>query len=436
MGAYLSTPITDKDTSDGVSASTHWGISSMQGWRRTMEDAHLATTHEEEGTEIGIFGVFDGHGGGEVAKFCSAHLAEELCQLESFQQGNVGEGLIQAFHRMDEMLRLPEFSQELEGYRGAGKGEGSGNGNNGGSGGGGSAPPPPSGVSSRQSTGASGSSEPGKDGPSAEQQQTLDVMKRILEIKRMVTEGASGNSSSGASPGGSRPGAPGGRVSSSSGRGEGDEGKFVKPASGGEGEPVGEQCGQVGCTAVVAVLKGGELYVANAGDSRAVLGRGAQAVALSVDHKPASTTEKNRITNAGGFVSEVGGVTRVNGNLNLSRAIGDLRYKGNSDVQRDAQIITAQPDVRRVSITPEDRFFLLACDGVWDVMSNQQAVDFVNERLDQGMSVGVICEEMLDHCLAKNPKEARGIGCDNMTAQVVVFRKSAAPAAPEASAKG
>lgn len=63
---------------------------------------------------------------------------------------------------------------------------------------------------------------------------------------------------------------------------------------------------QVGCTAVVAVLKGGELYVANAGDSRAVLGRGAQAVALSVDHKPASTTEKNRITNAGGFVSEVG----------------------------------------------------------------------------------------------------------------------------------
>lgn len=85
----------------------------------------------------------------------------------------------------------------------------------------------------------------GKDGPSAEQQQTLDVMKRILEIKRMVTEGASGNSSSGASPGGSRPGAPGGRVSSSSGRGEGDEGKFVKPASGGEGEPVGEQCGQV-----------------------------------------------------------------------------------------------------------------------------------------------------------------------------------------------
>ena len=62
---------------------------------------------------------------------------------------------------------------------------------------------------------------------------------------------------------------------------------------------------QVGCTAVVAVLKAGELFVANAGDSRAVLGRGDEAVALSADHKPASASEKERITNAGGFVSEV-----------------------------------------------------------------------------------------------------------------------------------
>jgi protein phosphatase 1G len=62
---------------------------------------------------------------------------------------------------------------------------------------------------------------------------------------------------------------------------------------------------QAGCTAVVAVLKGRDLYVANAGDSRAVLCRGGAAVALSVDHKPASDGERTRITTAGGFVSEV-----------------------------------------------------------------------------------------------------------------------------------
>ena len=68
---------------------------------------------------------------------------------------------------------------------------------------------------------------------------------------------------------------------------------------------------QAGCTAVVAVVKGSELWVANAGDSRAVLCRGGQALALSEDHKPQSETERNRITAAGGFVSDVGGVSRL-----------------------------------------------------------------------------------------------------------------------------
>ena len=52
-----------------------------------------------------------------------------------------------------------------------------------------------------------------------------------------------------------------------------------------------------------------------------------------------------------------------------------------------------------------------------------QAVDFVNKRLDAGMAAGAICVELLDSCLAKNPKEARGIGCDNMTASVIVFKQ-------------
>lgn len=60
----------------------------------------------------------------------------------------------------------------------------------------------------------------------------------------------------------------------------------------------------------MAVLKGAELWVANAGDSRAVLCRGGQALALSEDHKPQSENERNRITAAGGFVSDVGGVSR------------------------------------------------------------------------------------------------------------------------------
>jgi serine/threonine protein phosphatase PrpC len=178
---------------------------------------------------------------------------------------------------------------------------------------------------------------------------------------------------------------------------------------------------QAGCTAVVAVVKDGQLFVANAGDSRAVLCRNGQAIALSEDHKPAAETERNRIMAAGGFLSDIGGVTRVNGNLNLSRAIGDLKYKGNLGLPAAEQIITAQPDVKKVTIQPDDEFFVLACDGVWDVCSNAEVVSFVKQRLTPTANLDHIAAELLDKCLASNPRDTRGIGCDNMTATIVRF---------------
>ena len=98
-----------------------------------------------------------------------------------------------------------------------------------------------------------------------------------------------------------------------------------------------------GCTAVVAVLIGTKLTVANAGDSRAVLCRaGGRAEPLSFDHKPLQEREMQRITRAGGFVNQFG---RVNGNLNLSRSIGDLKYKQVPGIPPAAQMITAEPDI-------------------------------------------------------------------------------------------
>ena len=81
-------------------------------------------------------------------------------------------------------------------------------------------------------------------------------------------------------------------------------------------------CG-AGCTSTVAVIFKNQLYVGNAGDSRCVLSRGGQAIAMSTDHKPDLEWEKERIKKAGGEVFD----GRVNGNLNLSRSLGDLEYK-------------------------------------------------------------------------------------------------------------
>ncbi len=103
MGAYLSAPITDKEVFEGDGPTVVYGGSSMQGWRRTMEDAHLAEAQLPTDPTTAIFGVFDGHGGSEVAKFCQRYLVEEFVRIQEGE--TVEEALIKVFHRMDDMLR-------------------------------------------------------------------------------------------------------------------------------------------------------------------------------------------------------------------------------------------------------------------------------------------------------------------------------------------
>ncbi|XP_054738134.1 probable protein phosphatase CG10417 isoform X1 [Anastrepha obliqua] len=173
-----------------------------------------------------------------------------------------------------------------------------------------------------------------------------------------------------------------------------------------------------GCTAVVALLNGRDLYVANAGDSRCVVCRNGKAIDMSLDHKPEDEEESARIIKAGGRVTLDG---RVNGGLNLSRAIGDHAYKMNLELSAEDQMISALPDVRKLIITPEDEFMVLACDGIWNYLSSEEVVDFIRQRLkDDSKKISQICEELFDTCLAPNTI-GDGTGCDNMTAVIVRF---------------
>ncbi|CAN0473764.1 unnamed protein product [Ectocarpus sp. 12 AP-2014] len=133
-----------------------------------------------------------------------------------------------------------------------------------------------------------------------------------------------------------------------------------------------------------------------------------------------SVTEKRRIEGAGGFVNAAG---RVNGNLNLSRSIGDLKYKANKELPPADQMITAEPDLKSVEVTDEDRFMILACDGVWDCMTSQECVDFVGARVGK-MSLSKVCEEVMDACISDDPRRTTGIGGDNMTCIVVLLDKT------------
>jgi serine/threonine protein phosphatase PrpC len=125
----------------------------------------------------------------------------------------------------------------------------------------------------------------------------------------------------------------------------------------------------VGTTVVLAVIEGATLTVANVGDSRAVLFRDGRAVRLSVDHKPDLPEEAQYIQSKGGFVKD----GRVSGMLAVSRALGDGFLH---------EVAHPVPHIVRVELTEKDTRLILACDGVWDVMSDQEACELIAAEID------------------------------------------------------
>lgn len=107
-------------------------------------------------------------------------------------------------------------------------------------------------------------------------------------------------------------------------------------------------------------------------------------------------------------------------------SIGDLKYKQNKQISWAAQIISGEPELRQVTLNEADEkaddLLILACDGVWDVLSCQEAVDFVRAPWLSGQPLDMILPHVLKRCLADDPRKAQGIGGDNMTCMVVQLR--------------
>eukprot|EP00293_Proteomonas_sulcata_P015724 CAMPEP_0184291568 /NCGR_PEP_ID=MMETSP1049-20130417/3553_1 /TAXON_ID=77928 /ORGANISM="Proteomonas sulcata, Strain CCMP704" /LENGTH=413 /DNA_ID=CAMNT_0026599053 /DNA_START=491 /DNA_END=1734 /DNA_ORIENTATION=- len=142
-----------------------------------------------------------------------------------------------------------------------------------------------------------------------------------------------------------------------------------------------------GSTVTSALLMGKELYVANAGDSRTILCRGATAIAMSDDHKPDKPSERKRITRAGGTVLFCG-CARVNGILATSRGFGDKELK---------KYVISEPDVNHRTLSEGDDFLVLATDGLWDVLSNREVAAIVNRERDAHAASKRLTSEALRH---------------------------------------
>ncbi|XP_029354280.1 protein phosphatase 1G [Echeneis naucrates] len=526
MGAYLSQPNTTKTSQDGGNSNMSYGFSAMQGWRVSMEDAHNCILEFDD--ETAMFAVYDGHGGEEVALYCSKYLPDIIKEQKTYKDGKLQKALEDAFLAIDSRMTSEEVIKELIQIAGRPTEE-----------------PPTEKVAEEddldteeaallheearmtieellvrygqnrnalkhasaisvaakkaacpnaETSGEKGESveEQKKEGLNGEvEEESNGKMKdgvgaacgsKLRACRRTggcegsgsaVAECGESGSSNGEEKAGKAEGDAGPSCSSLSSKAAGDsksrffddseeseegeeeevsdeedgseeeegdssemeeeedteegeedsededEEEMCLPGMDGKEEPGSDS----GTTAVVALIRGKQLIVANAGDSRCVVSERGKAVDMSYDHKPEDEVELARIKNAGGKVTMDG---RVNGGLNLSRAIGDHFYKRNKALPPEEQMISAMPDVKVLTLNEDHDFMVIACDGIWNVLSSQEVVDFISERIkpDQtgsARSLSSIVEELVDHCLAPDTS-GDGTGCDNMTCIIITFR--------------
>ena len=429
MGAsltYLSRPVTTREIeSFEFPGKARGAAGGIQGWRRGMEDAHCIfrdqtgksdspkkiSVSPKSGSspskgkiprDLAVFGVFDGHGGPAVANWVAGRIPSLLPTLTSYESGEYGKSLHDLFMALDD--EMVSSQEALDAIKELGK--------------------------KKQEhendkmildlptllafCGAEDETPNLWLKPNINPELNLADVKSLSELfdGPLLDEFAE-------IP---RTGREPRRFAISS--------KRVFEVLDSEQTPFGQ-----GCTAVVCLIDflNAKIYCANSGDSRAVLSRGGAAAALSVDHKPSQALERRRVLNAGGSIEGKGEYARVEGDLNLSRALGDHRYKLNKTLPAELQIISARPDIRERSLCKYDEVLVMACDGIWETWTNQAAIDYVRgclsdsedllKQLATSNDIEQTIDESFDQCIQKDLQRdspyADFTGCDNMTLLIV-----------------
>jgi serine/threonine protein phosphatase PrpC len=382
MGNLLGAPVTVKETEVGESADgLKFGVSSMQGWRVHMEDAHIAETRvyaaelidpstsadtsdgDKQANYVhidlpghSIFAVFDGHGGTFAALYAGRNFCRVLSRQPKFVQ--YAKFMEERAEKEKQLAKSRERVQYittgLEYIEGALRDafvE----------------------LDMEIASALQGARIPGADQPYHQ------------ATSQDGTNGVAG-------------------MDTSVGHYDASDADATLQLL--------EKEGDSGTTACVLVVAPQWVVCANAGDSRSVFSKhGNKAVPLSYDHKPDDEEEERRIRAAGGYVA--GG--RVEGDLAVSRGLGDFRFKNMTTVlagsngqnkQKDPNNKNmVEPDDQKVSPVPDviiqnrsadkDEFIIVACDGVWDVQTNYECVKSVAEMFEEGESdLGLICEEV------------------------------------------
>jgi len=355
------------------------GISEDKGSRRTMEDAHSFIVDFDSIRGQGFFAVFDGHAGKHAAEWCGQHFHEYLLDtLRKAPEAPIPDILNRTFHNVDASLsRMCEESDgkihsgctAVTAYLRIEDDDGRQSFLH-------DAPTSPAPNSADSENDEDTSNKTGSGDSLPINGEDKDTKSKPSSRLRAALRNLGGGSSSG-------------RASSSP----------TTPRS--SSPTTARKVSSEGVTMIIPPSNARRvLYCANAGDARGVLCRNGKAVRLTYDHKGSDRQEAKRITDAGGFVLS----GRVNGVLAVTRSLGDSSMK---------EFVVGAPYTTETELCDKDEFLIMACDGLWDVISDQHSIELIRDTQDAQEASAKLLKHALSHHTT-----------DNVTVLVIRFKRT------------
>ena len=403
---------TEKSTYDKTISNMKIGVCEMQGWRRTMEDAAIVLPNYEKNTSL--FGVLDGHGGSIISEFVAVNFKNILIRTEAYKKGNYEQALSETFLIMDELLKSKKINNFIytthnskEKLKEITKDE--------------KTKKKDSIVKLRFETGIyefdldqidlniegegtvttifehklkqnkekngemNSTADESKLNQSKLSKNSIELIKeeekesKSLKIDDIFFE-KSGKQNA------SLNGLPSFEDVFDIHQMELnfepkiDELKLTNNKSSSKIIYNGNLiANEMGTTANIMLIKNGIIYIANAGDSLSIMYKNKKAYNLNKEHQTIIESEKQRVLKSGAYITGC----RINGMLNLTRAIGDLKFKSNINLKRHEQSVIALPEITKIEDTEGIDFIIMGCDGVWDCVKRQMVCEFVEKEIKE-----------------------------------------------------
>ena len=410
------------------------GVCEMQGWRHTMEDAAIVLPNFQPNTSL--FGILDGHGGSIISEFISVNFKNVLIKTNSYNNGNYPQALVHTFLIMDELLKDRDVNNFIYNTHNLKEDKENNDVQ----------------LTRSQTMIKNNKSKIKLRFEAGVYEYDLDNINLKYETENLTTTVYEYKKPA-LTPKGENKG-----IDQKNPNFNFEDVFFQKSgkqnqASNGlplfkdvyyinnmainieEGETINNNnlkkekfeeisrdnfiANEMGTTANIMLIKNGYIYIANVGDSLSVMYKKGKAYNLNKEHQLIIEEEKDRVLKSGATI--VG--YRINGMLNLTRALGDLKFKLNPNLKVYEQSVIAVPEITKIELTNDIDFIIMGCDGVWDCVKRQLVCDFVSKQIKENpdKNLSDILKVIFERCVA--PVYGVVVGTDNMSCIVVQFLK-------------